>query len=408
MKLVITLLCITFLLISCQEKEGNNTSNSVKEVHTEGDYDFLAIGNPEKMSAASKRALKNNYHKYEEWFGTFRNHKLKGDVGYEKGVIRRDPSMVIQVDGLYYTWYTKSTGQTYGFGSGDPENKVFPWDKSEVWYATSSDGWEWKERGVAVTFGPKGTYDDRSVFTPEILAHDGKYYLVYQCIQAPYVNRSFNTIGMSIADTPNGPWERLEAPILAAAKDGEWLGEEDSRFVVKKQGSFDSQKVHDPTLLSYKNKFLLYYKGERMGERKTAGGREIRWGVAMADNIKGPYTKSEYNPITQSGHELCVWKYKEGIAMVSSTDGPERQTIQYATDGINFEIRSYVKWVPTAMGLVTNFDNDKHPTEALNWGLHHETKIYPGETWWTGDNYLSRFSFSKNRNTKAAFSESKH
>lgn len=408
MKQFTTTIFLALLMLSCgQKKETTVEVKADEPQYTQADYDFLAIGNPEKMSAASKRALRNNYHKNEEWFGTFYNHTIKGDVGYEKGVIRRDPTMVIQVDGLYYTWYSKSVGKTYGFGTGDPDKKVFPWDKTEIWYATSIDGWEWKEQGVAVTFGPKGAYDDRSVFTPEILEHNGKYYLVYQCIQAPYVNRSFNTVGMSIADSPNGPWKRLEAPILEAAKDGEWLGEEDSRFAVKSQGSFDSQKVHDPTLLFYRDKFYLYYKGERMGERNTAGGREIRWGVAIADDIKGPYVKSEYNPITHSGHELCVWKYKEGIAMVSSADGPERQTIQYAPDGINFEIMAYVNWVPSAMGLVTTLDNDKNPTEALSWGLHHLSKNYPGEPWWAGDQYLARFSFTRNRNTKAEFAESK-
>lgn len=408
MKSFIPIILATLTFFSCNTKTEEKAIPTTEEQYTEADYEFLAIGNPDKMSAASKRALRNNYHKNEEWFGTFRNHELKGDVGYEKGVIRRDPTMVIQVDGLYYTWYSKSVGKTYGFGTGDPEKKVFPWDKTEIWYATSKDGWEWKEQGIAIGFGPKGAYDDRSVFTPEILAHNGKYYLVYQCIKAPYVNRSFNTVGMSIADNPNGPWKRLEAPILEASKDGEWLGEEDSRFAVKSQGSFDSQKVHDPTLLFYKNKFYLYYKGERMGERNTAGGREIRWGVAIADNIEGPYIKSEYNPITHSGHELCVWKYKDGIAMVSSADGPERQTIQYSPDGINFEIMAYVNWVPSAMGLVTTLDNDKHPTEALNWGLHHLSKNYPGEPWWAGDQYLARFSFSRNRNTKAEFAKSKN
>ena len=406
MKVSAAILMIITVLLACDSAKETENVEDVEPQYTAEDYDFLAIGNPEKMSAASKRALRNNYHKNEEWFGRFHNHDLQGDVGFEKGVIRRDPTMVIQVNDLYYTWYTKSTGQTFGFGSGDPEKKVFPWDKSEIWYATSTDGWVWHEQGLAVTFGPQGTYDDRSVFTPEILVHGGKYYLVYQCIQAPYVNRSFNTVGMSIADSPRGPWNRLEEPILEAAQDGEWLGDEDSRFAAITQGSFDSQKVHDPTLLHYQDKFFLYYKGERMGERNTAGGREIRWGVAIADRIEGPYVKSEYNPITQSGHELCIWKYKGGIAMVSSADGPERQTIQYSPDGINFEIMAYVNWVPTAMGLVTSFDNDLHPTEALNWGLHHLNKTEPGQPWWTGYNYLARFSFSRNRNTKAEFAQS--
>lgn len=401
----ILLLSLLIILLSCKrtEKTANETQNTPE--YTQADYDHLAIGNPKKMSAASKRALRNGYHKNEEWFGKFSTQELKGDVGYEKGVIRRDPTMVIQVDGIYYTWYSKSTGHCYGFGTGDPEKKVFPWDKTEIWYATSKDGWEWKEQGLAVTFGPEGAYDDRSVFTPEVLAHNGKYFLVYQCIKAPYLNRSMNTVGMSIADSPEGPWARLEAPILQAASDGVWLGEEDNRFAAATQGSFDSQKVHDPTLLFYKNKFYLYYKGERMGERMTSGGREIRWGVAIADKVEGPYVKSEYNPITQSGHEICIWPYKGGIAMVSSADGPERQTIQYAPDGINFEIMAYIGPAPSAMGLVTTLDNDIYPTEGLKWGLCHLTKVYPGESWLTGDNYLVRFSFSSSRDIRGEFAK---
>ncbi|MFY0625812.1 MAG: family 43 glycosylhydrolase [Reichenbachiella sp.] len=407
MKNLIHILSILIVLTSCQQNENSPKKVEKNERYTQEDYDFLAIGNPEKMSSASKRALRNGYHKNEEWFGRFGVQDIKGDIGYEKGVIRRDPSMVIEVEGVYYTYYSKSVGKTYGFGTGDPDKKVFPWDKTEIWYATSTDGWEWKEQGVAVTFGPKGEYDDRSVFTPEVMAHEGRFYLVYQCIQAPYVNRSFNTVGMSVAEDPNGPWKRLAAPILEAAQDGEWLGDEDSRFSVTKQGSFDSQKVHDPTLFYYKEKFFLYYKGERMGERLTAGGREIRWGVAISDKVEGPYVKSEYNPITQSGHEICMWPYKGGIAMVSSADGPEKETIQYAADGINFEIMSYINNAPVAMGLITTFDNDKFPTEGIKWGLCHKTKIYPGESWMTGDNYISRFSFNPNQDKMGEFATKK-
>jgi hypothetical protein len=83
-------------------------------------------------------------------------------------VTRRDPSAVITVDGTYYVYYSRATGKTWGFGTGDPEKRVFPWDQTEVWYATSADGREWKEEGLAVGRGPAGAFDDRSVFTPEV------------------------------------------------------------------------------------------------------------------------------------------------------------------------------------------------------------------------------------------------
>jgi len=74
-----------------------------------------------------------------------------------------------------------------------------------------------------------------------------------------------------------------------------------------------------------------------MGEEITFGGRQIRHGVAIADDPLGPYIKSPYNPISNSGHEICVWPYQGGIASLITTDGPEKNTIQWAADGINFE-----------------------------------------------------------------------
>ena len=74
------------------------------------------------LSAASKRALK--YTKGPEWFCELRTRPVSGDLAYERGVHRRDPSAVIRVGDLYYVWYTKSPGKSHGFGTGDPEKKV--------------------------------------------------------------------------------------------------------------------------------------------------------------------------------------------------------------------------------------------------------------------------------------------
>ena len=138
----------------------------------------------------------------------------------------------------------------------------------------------------------------------------------------------------------------------------------------------------------YKRKFYLYYKGERMGEEMTFGGREIAWGVAIADQPTGPYLKSEYNPVTNSGHEVCVWTYKGGIAALLTTDGPEKNTIQYAPDGINFEIVAVLKGAPQALGLYRGVPevpgaHDESPLAGLKWGLCH---VYHG-----GWQYIRRY-----------------
>ena len=370
----VLLMALVLCFICCNQSVTSKTESTMNEI-SDADLDRLGITNRDYLSAASKRALA--WPKIgNEWFGEFKVSDLKGDLAYEEGVVRRDPSAVIKVDSLYFVWYSKSTGTTQGFG-GDIENdKVFPWDRCDIWYATSRDGITWKEEGMAVPRGNKGAYDDRSVFTTEILSHNDKYYLVYQTVKSPYTIRVKNQIGLSWADSPHGPWTKSDEPILSPADNGIWRGTEENRFNVEKKGDFDSHKVHDPCLMYYRNKFYLYYKGEQMGEEITFGGRQIRHGVAIADDPLGPYIKSPYNPISNSGHEICVWHHNGGIASLITTDGPEKNTIQWSPDGINFEIMSHIKGAPHAIGLNRSLDTEGEPWGALEWGLTHEYKSF--------------------------------
>ncbi len=339
-----------------------------------------------KQSKATLRAIERNYFQSCEWFCDFDEKDVYG-IGYEEGIHRRDPSSVILVDGLYYTWYTRSTGESVGFGTGDVDAKVFPWDQCDIWYATSKDGIYWEEKAEAIHRGDKGAYDDRSVFTPEILKDGDKYYLVYQVVDTPYVRRSFENIAIAWADSPEGPWHKSSEPILCPTHDGEWDGEVDNRFAVKKKGSFDSHKVHDPLLFHYNHAYYLYYKGEPMGEELFMGGRETKWGVAIAQNPLGPYVRSEYNPITNGGHETCLWKYKGGMAAKLSTDGMEKNTIQFAEDGINFDIKACIKGGPEAAGPFRSEQEPKNPLDGMRWGLCHNVDGKWG--------YIRRFSINE-------------
>lgn len=333
--------------------------------------DRMGITSADHLSAASKRALA--WPKLSnEWFGEFEVYDLKGDLAYEEGVVRRDPSGLIKHDGRYFVWYSRSTGPTLGFAGDMHVDKVFPWDRCDIWYATSEDGITWREEGPAIERGPAGGYDDRSVFTTEIFVHNGKYYQTYQTVKSPYTVRVKNQVGIAWADSPYGPWHKSAEPVLSPADNGIWKGALDNRFMVERKGDFDSHKVHDPCLLLVGGKFHLYYKGEQMGEEITFGGRQIRHGVAIADNPLGPYVKSPYNPISNSGHEICVWNYREGVAALITTDGPEKNTLQWAPDGINFDIRSVIKGAPHAIGLNRTLEADKEPFAALSWGLTHE------------------------------------
>ena len=94
-------------------------------------------------------------------------------------------------------------------------------------------------------------------------------------------------------------------------------------------------------------------------------GRHIMWGVAVADTPEGPYVRSEYNPVTNTGHETCLWHYDGGIAALLTRDGYEKRTIQYAEDGINFEIKAHVDEPPEAAGPFRTDTPDAGPLEGI-------------------------------------------
>jgi hypothetical protein len=108
-------------------------------------------------------------------------------------------------------------------------------------------------------------------------------------------------------------------------------------------------------------------------------------GGTIADQPEGPYTRSEHNPVTNSGHKVCVWHYQGGIAALLTTDGPEKNTIQWSPDRINFEIMSVLKGATEALGLVRSDDPGKGPLDDLRWGLCHR---YDDSHQWQ---YIRRF-----------------
>ena len=82
-------------------------------------------------------------------------HSALEGIGQEEGVMRRDPSDIIKVGDLYYLWYSKG--------------KISTGYDATVWYATSTDGRKWTEKGMALGKGEAGTWEGASVFTPNIL-----------------------------------------------------------------------------------------------------------------------------------------------------------------------------------------------------------------------------------------------
>ena len=99
---------------------------------------------------------------------------------------RRDPSKVLKIGDRYHVWYTRRQTRVPPVGYDRPEaaDEVTPavdWDMADICHATSTNGFDWEEQGVAVPRAPRGSYGDRSLSTPDVLAWGGKFWLYYQC-----------------------------------------------------------------------------------------------------------------------------------------------------------------------------------------------------------------------------------
>lgn len=252
---------------------------------------------------------------------TVTHFALQG-IGVEKGVMRRDPSDIIKVGDLYYVWYSKG--------------KISPGYDGTVWYATSPDGHVWTEKGLALAKGEPGSWEGASVFTPNILVAEGKYWLFYTGVSKEY-ERPYNPdskIGIAVSDSPDGPWERLATnPALKNSDNPD---------------DFDSHLVDDACLIVREGKYWFYYKGRQLGKSPA----ETQMGLAIADHPQGPYVKHDANPVIPGNHEVLVWPQGTGVAVMIGTTGPKdiSNTIQYAEDGIHFSKTHDVKNGPWAGG----------------------------------------------------------
>jgi len=271
----------------------------------------------------------------------FSSHDAQG-LGPDAGVMRRDPSDIIQVGETYYVWYSRGP-VSHGYDA-------------TIWYAESTDGRSWRERGEALARGDTGSWDEQSVFTPNILVAEGRYWLFYTAVAKPFVNTTSKTaIGIAWAESPRGPWTRTEGnPVVSASSD---------------VSLFDSMRVDDACLIVRDGRYWLYFKGRQMNR----SWMETKLGVAIADKPEGPYVKHPGNPLVGGGHEVMVWPFRQGVLSLINI-GPEGigRTLQYSDDGLRFsrvcDLDS--KTIPFAAGFFRpEAFKDRGRGEMVEWGI---------------------------------------
>ncbi len=320
------------------------------------------------LSACTSGSSQQSESKQEEAVGTvsFSYSDVTG-IGKDPVYNRRDPSDVIKVGDKHYVWYTRM----------DSPIRSGYW--GTIWYATSEDeGYTWEEQGMALGLGDEGAFDSHSVFTPNILAYQGKYYLYYTAVQPTPGNASkefennsvndYTALGLAVSDNPDGPFIRVENnPILQVSAD---------------TTAFDSYRIDDASLVVKEGKIWMYYKGRCYVDGKRGPGL-TKMGVAFADQPEGPYQKHD-GPILDHSHEVLVWLKEGGVASLASISS----SINMATDGLNFSnLYSNLVNIPKAPGLYRPHLEDGNPNREIpGWGISMIQN--------TGEAYLLRYEMS--------------
>jgi len=205
------------------------------------------------------------------------------------------------------------------------------WD---VRLASSSDpAGPWTEYGsnpilTRTTSGWENVGTSPKMYAPEIMEHEGTFYLYYGACDAS--DGSDGKIGVATASAITGPYTKYGSnPILSTGTAGAW----------------DSLRVGEPSVVYFGGQFVMAYMGEDTDATYQASEKV---GIATASDPLGPWTKASGNPLVDFGTsgqwddaliaDPCLFvvgstlwmMYAGGLDSVPTTNA--RQGLAYATD----------------------------------------------------------------------------
>ncbi|MGO4288660.1 glycoside hydrolase family protein [Chitinophaga sp. RAB17] len=280
------------------------------------------------------------------------------------------PATNIFKDSLYNIWCGSvvkgKNGKFYMFYSRWPiADGHFAWvNRSEIALAVA-DQPGGPYRHVKVILAPRGGqyWDGTCTHNPAAIVYKGKYYLFYMgttgnsTLKAPismgdpnwWEYRNNQRIGVAMADDPEAVWERFDKPVLDIGKDST---------------AYDALMVSNPGItVDEQGRAILVYK--EVGKNGKLQGGQVRFGVAFAKSLAGPFTKHP-EPIFEAkipgregmymmAEDPFLWHYKGvNYAIVRDVMGVfSKKTATWAllrsTDGIDWQPAKYpavAPWYP--------------------------------------------------------------
>lgn len=193
-------------------------------------------------------------------------------------------------DGKYHLFYSQ-WGKQFGF---------MAWvTHSEIAHAVSdSPMGPYRFSDIALPQRDSRFWDATTTHNPHIHYFDGRYYLYYTGNKGDMVNvrnglnwkhRNNQRIGVAHADSPYGPWTRLEHPIIDVSFDST---------------AHDSQCVGNPSVTRMPDgKYLMVYKAVASKKPQPFGGPVVHL-TAIGESPVGPFVKQNKPIFTSEGADF--------------------------------------------------------------------------------------------------------
>ncbi len=250
----------------------------------------------------------------------------KGEIGdWDSGSAFLPSIMYDEEDEIYYLFYT-----------GSINIGVSP---TSIGFATSHDGNFFTKFGLPV-FSADGTgFDAHEVSDAIIIKLEDEWIMLYTAKDNPFFGPG-KTIGRASAPAPEGPWTRLDDPVLESGPVGDW----------------DYGLIAPRSVVEVDSGLMMFYYGS--DENGLAGP----WQVGMAFSDDNGYTWEKYNdpstifwPYVESDPVIPIGEPGEwdeaavlGAGVIKTEEmfqafytgcGPGGYGIGYATstDGINWD-----------------------------------------------------------------------
>jgi hypothetical protein len=240
----------------------------------------------------------------------------------------------------YYVWCNSPIEDTDGklhvfFSRWEAKKGMGGWiNGSEIAHAVA-DSPEHPFRFIETILAPRpGFWDATTCHNPLVKIIDNKYCLFYMGNS----NGKTNTkrIGLAIANSLAGPWQRPGMPLLEAGEPGAW----------------DDHCTTNPAFIKHPNgQYWLYYKSWNTKDYETSTDPVIKgnrkYGLAIAEALEGPYHKYKGNPVidfsargnNKQFEDAFVWMEKNKFKMIARDMGFYNQE-----DGILMESKNGIHW----------------------------------------------------------------